>query len=108
MAQALDDGQRKVGRRNLEGKALADESRELGLVLERVDARDRRRRRCDRAGTPAGPVRAIRQRHQRVDVAQVVADRLEIEALAVGLAAPVQVQRVDREAAGHNCSAAHV
>ena len=40
MAEPLDDGEREVGRRNLEGKALADEPGELGLVVQGVGARD--------------------------------------------------------------------
>ena len=36
---------------------------------------------------------------ERVDVVEIVGDRLDVEALAVGLAAAAQIERVDGEAA---------
>ena len=39
MAEPLEDGEGEIGRRNLEGEALADQSGELGLVVERIKAR---------------------------------------------------------------------
>ena len=65
VAQPLDGGEGKAGRRHLEGEAFADEPGELGLVLERVDRRRRRRRRCGRAGTPAGRDRVISRSSRR-------------------------------------------
>jgi hypothetical protein len=80
---------------------LADQSGELGLVLERVDTRD------DAASTvteqedgQAGLAR-FRQLHEAVYVAGVVTDVLDPETLTVGLAAAAQVQCVHGKAAGH-------
>ena len=64
VAQALEDGQREIGRRHLEGEALADESRELGLVFERVDAGD------DAAG--AVPEQEDRQPWLASDLARLI------------------------------------
>ena len=100
VAQPLEHGEREVRRRHLEREALADQAGELGLMLERVEARH------DAAGAvteqehrQAGLPR-LRERHERRHVADVVGERLDVEALAVGLAAAAQVEGVDGEPGG--------
>ena len=98
----LSTASAKSGAGTWKREALADEAGELGLVLERVDAGD------DAAGAVAeqehrqararATSRASRAPATSLDV---VGELLDVEALAVGLAAAAQVERVDGEAARH-------
>ena len=101
VAQPLEDGESEIRRVDLEGEALADQSGKVRLVLQGIDAGD------DAAGAVAedehGEPRLprLRQIHKSIHVAQIVPELLEVVTLAVRLAPAVQVQRVHREAAGH-------
>ena len=101
VAQALDRREGKAGRRHLEGEALADEPGELGLVVEHVaDGDDAAGAVAEQEHRQAGIAR-LRDLHGAGDVAHIVGDILDIEALAFRLAAAAQIERVNREAALH-------
>ena len=101
VAEPLDGGEREARRRHLEGEALADEAGEL-----RPGAPARRSHETTppalwpsrNTGKPG--CRDFASSISAGDVADVLGDVLDVETLAVGLAAAAQVEREDREAGG--------
>ena len=101
VTQPSERRDRKIGRRDFVRKALADQSGELPWMIERVDARH------DAAGAVSehehGQPRLTRcgQRHNGLDIADIIRELLDVEALAVGPAAAAQIARIDGDAVGH-------
>src|SRR5262245_58014188 len=97
MAQALERSDREVGRRHLEREALTDEPGKLLLALERVEARhDAARAVAEQEHGQARLARG-RERDDGLDVADVVGEVLDVEPLAVRLAAPAEIAGIDRQ-----------
>src|SRR5262245_17891209 len=100
VAQTLENREREIGRRHFMREALADQSGEVGRVLERVNAGD------DAAGAVAeheerdAGLARLREMHERGGVPDVVAELLDEEALALGAPAPPEIDRIHREPAG--------
>ena len=99
VAQALEDGEREIRRRNLEREVLADEPGQLLLVVERVDAGGDAARAVAEQEDGQARLPRLRESHEGPDVAGVVVERLDEEALAFRSASAAQVHRVDRETA---------
>ena len=97
----LEHGDRELRRIYLKGKTLADKTSQLGLVFQRADGRR------PSAGTMTeqehGQARlsGFREPHEDVDVVQIVVKLLQVEPVAVRLAAPAQVDREHRELVRH-------
>ena len=100
VADALEDGEREVGRVHLERKALADQTGDLVLILQRVDARDHAARAVAEQVDRHAGFALLRDLDEHRDVADIVRHIVDIEALAVRFTAAAQVERVDREARG--------
>src|SRR5450432_537059 len=99
VAQSLERGEGKVGRRHLESETLADQAPKLGLVLKCIHTGN------DAAGAVAkqenrqSRFSCFRSLRNDVDVADIIGEGLDVETLAVGLAASTQVNGINREAA---------
>lgn len=100
VAQSLHHGQHEIGGWHAERKALADQSGELVLVLEHVDARHHAAGAVSEQEHRQARVRQSGQAHGCVDVRRVVLEPLDVEAFAGRATAAAEVQRVDRVALG--------
>ena len=100
MRKPLEHRQREIGRGHPVGEALADEAREVRLVIEHVVAGDDSARAVAEHEHRQRRVARTRQLHEHVHVALVLGEFLDVVALAVRFAAAAQIERVHGEPAG--------
>src|SRR5580692_8446587 len=91
VAQPLEHGESKIGGRHLKREALADQTRKLGLVLERVKAGNDATGAVPQEENGQARLPRFRHLHDDRDVADIVRELLGVETLAVGFAATAQV-----------------
>src|SRR4051794_10769453 len=98
VAQAPQRSEGKIRCRDLEREALADQPGQLGLMIKGVETCN------DAAG--AVPEKVNRQsrmggdgeRYNAADIGCVLGEAVDVEALAIGLAAAAKIHGIDSEA----------
>src|SRR5436309_2422038 len=99
VAQAFENGERKIGRRDLVSKTLADQTSEFSRVLQCIEARDDTARAVTEQKCGQSGFTFFRKRHHGYDVVDIVRKLLHVEALTVRMSSAAQIQRVDGETA---------
>ena len=99
VTESLEHRERKVRRGQFVREALTDETCELLLMVERIDARDHAAGAVPEHEHRQSGLARFREPDDRRDVAHPIRQPVDEEAFAVRLAAPAQIRRVHGHAA---------
>src|SRR5438093_13470594 len=83
VAQAFENGECKIGRRDLVSKTLADQTSEFSRVLQCIEARDDTARAVTEQKCGQSGLTFFRKRHQGYAVVDIVRNVLHVDALTV-------------------------